>query len=328
MDAENSPTAPDGFHYRGQVPSVKEAIDKNGKVSFVVSRVARYIPEETKKTNKEKYEDLFYFIRDDSFSKPICICTCCGKEVTATYSRGAGRALDISNLMKHWKSVHVSELTPKDQGVETKAHASSPFDLAKRISERAPKRLPSEIKSVVCGSLAEMILSKGSFPLSMVDDFCFRRGVKAIVKLFTEEEVNFPSRNGVRKRMMNLMERASTNDLNTFKSALVNRRRKFFAITNDCTTAINKVPYAVLTASLITMSPAPGSPWVLHELYLDCSPNEGGRHTAVHNTNQMKGALRRFLGLQEEAEVSSWISVATFDCASNSPAGALNQEGE
>ena len=44
--------------------------------------------------------------------------------------------------MNHWRSIHVSELTPKDKGVETKAHASSPFDMAKRMSELLPTRPP------------------------------------------------------------------------------------------------------------------------------------------------------------------------------------------
>ena len=149
MESENFPIAPEGFHYRGQTPIALDGTDKNGKSYTKVSRLARYVPDEAKKTNKEKYEDMYFFIRDDSSRKPLCICTCCGKEVTATYAKGVNRVLDISNLMKHWKSLHISELTPKDQGVEAKVHTSSPFDAAKRLSDRCPKRSPAQIKSLV-----------------------------------------------------------------------------------------------------------------------------------------------------------------------------------
>ena len=129
MESEKfPPIAPEGFHYRGQPPIDLDITDKNGKIYSKVSRLARYVPDEAKKTNKEKYEDMYYFIREEASGKPICICTCCGKEVTATYAKGVNRSLDIKNLMKHWNSVHISELTPKDQCVEAKPHTSSPFD--------------------------------------------------------------------------------------------------------------------------------------------------------------------------------------------------------
>ena len=61
MESENFPIAPEGFHYRGQTPIALDGTDKNGKSYTKVSRLARYVPDEAKKTNKEKYEDMYFF---------------------------------------------------------------------------------------------------------------------------------------------------------------------------------------------------------------------------------------------------------------------------
>jgi hAT family C-terminal dimerisation region len=327
MELAALPTAPDGFHYRGQEPKTVTTVDKNGKAITSVSRLARYVPDENKKNLKEKYFDLFCFIRDEGESKkPVCMCTCCGKEVITTYSKGINRQIDISNMVKHWKSLHISELTPKDQGQsEAKAFASSPFEQAKRNSKTG-KRSPSEIKTMVSSALAEMIIRKGTFPISMVDDAAFREGVRAILKIFSDEFVYFPTRYTVRRRMVEVMSAAEDEERSSFREALKNSHNSMFAVTNDASTAVNKVPYSVITASVITTSEKPGHPWQLREVYISCSPNEG-RHTAIHNANHMKFALKDFLDLPEESEVSQYISVAIFDSGSNTPASTFSQEG-
>jgi len=105
----NIPAPPEGYHYRGMTPLNH------------FSKLYAYISEEkVGKEWKDRYDHLFTFNPDDVKEvngklTPCVRCTVCNKSINLTFHLSSRTNISYSNLQKHIRDLHMTELSAYDQ---------------------------------------------------------------------------------------------------------------------------------------------------------------------------------------------------------------------
>ena len=102
-------SAPEGYHYRGMMPT------------FTNSKLCTFIPEEKALLDwKDRYVHLWTHNSDNDVKEvngkkvPSARCTVCDKKLVMSYQQGTEK-LSLTNMMKHVRREHLSELSANDQ---------------------------------------------------------------------------------------------------------------------------------------------------------------------------------------------------------------------
>lgn len=328
MEVAAGIVAPEGYHYHGQPPVID---------GTTVSKLARFISDEEAMDQKSRYSSLWVLLRNEprllGAPIPVVSCLVCGNELKCASNQNG--LLNFTNFFKHLQNKHPTELTPKDQKVSKDVVAAVvvPVGLLNpAVWAAKPKdNIVQKSKKAVRDAIAEMCLTDGKFPFTLVENEHMRSAIRRIVKLHSNDVVCFPSADTVRRRVIQLIEEFKLTDLAAFRLEMGRRGRILLAITNDSTTSRAKHNYTCLTGSIIT--PGTGtSKWSMREIFFGCSPNKPGeRHTALAGFQQLVRAIFDYLDLDEatfaQFSIEDHLSSGTFDCGSNTPRVLLGGRG-
>ena len=100
--------APEGYHYRGMIPA-----SKNSKLCAFMSA------EKSCMEWKDRYAHLWTHDPEEfkdlnGKMVPLVRCTVCNKKLNVTFQAN-GKSISFTNVQKHVKDVHLSELSASDQ---------------------------------------------------------------------------------------------------------------------------------------------------------------------------------------------------------------------
>jgi hypothetical protein len=107
MDQDNM-VPPDGFHYRGMIPTSKD------------SKLCAYMSVEKSSMEwKDRYAHLWTYDKNNlketnGKTVPFVRCTVCNKKSNMTFQTN-GKSISFTNVQKHVKEVHMTELSASDQ---------------------------------------------------------------------------------------------------------------------------------------------------------------------------------------------------------------------
>jgi hypothetical protein len=223
-------------------------------------------------------------------------------------------------MMAHLRSVHPAELLQADQPSEDKskdkimATPQQQFFAPRQSS--AGKR-----KGAVSDALADLVID-GGFPFSLTDNKAIRRAFIKIAEVsgghLTDKDLC--SRRTVTRKVINKLDRGDFAFASTVAEELTSQDDVSVAWTNDKSTSKAGYPYTALTMSLITEAAE------LKEFFVACDYDHG-----VHDANgafeQMMKAIHSHIPILKDLEPKNCITVATFDCGSNTPSTGLVQHG-